>query len=206
MPDLIFSSGFETGDFSNWSTVVSVGSSPSVTSLAALAGNYGMQTVISSNQAQYVRDDSPTNESRYNIRFSFDPNSISMRSGNMHEIFAAQSTGIDVYRIQFRYYGSSYQIRLEVRNNNGNYTTSSWFSLSDAPHTIAVNWSASAVGARNGSAQLIIDATSRDNLSIINNDSLRVNEALLGPLTGIDSGTRGTEYFDAFESYRINSF
>lgn len=206
MPDLIFSSGFETGDFTNWSAVIPVGSSPSVTSLAALEGNYGMQTAISSNQAQYVRDDSPTNESRYNIRFSFDPNSISMRSGNVHEIFAAQSTGIDVYRIQFRYYSSNYQIRLEVRNNSGSYVTSSWFSLPDAPHTIAVNWSAAAAGARNGSAQLIIDGTSRANLSKINNDSLRVNEALLGPLTGIDSGTRGIEYFDVFESYRITSF
>jgi hypothetical protein len=165
-----------------------------------------MQTVIGDNQAQYVQDDSPTDESRYNIRFSFDPSSIRMSSGDVHEIFAAQSIGIDVYRIQFRYYKSSYQIRLEVRNNNGSYTTSSWFSLSDAPHTIAVNWSASATGARNGSAQLIIDGTSRANLNRINNDSLRVNEALLGPLTGIDSGTRGTEYFDAFESHRINSF
>ena len=206
MPDLIFSSGFETGDFTDWSAVISVGGSPTVTSMAALEGNYGMQTVINSNQAQYVRDDLPTNESRYNIRFSFDPNSIRMSSGNVHEIFAAQSTGIDVYRIQFRYYGGSYQIRLDVRNNNGSYTTSSWFSFSDASHTIAVNWSASAAGARNGSAQLIIDGTSRANLSRINNDSLRVNEAFLGPLTGIDNGTRGTEYFDAFESYWINSF
>ena len=36
-------------------------------------------------------------------------------------------------------------------------------------------------------------------LSGVDNDTWRIDRARLGALTGIDTGTRGTYYFDAFE-------
>jgi hypothetical protein len=38
----------------------------------------------------------------------------------------------------------------------------------------------------------------------IDNDTRRVNEVLLDPWAGIDSGTTGTLYFDALKSRREN--
>jgi hypothetical protein len=39
-------------------------------------------------------------------------------------------------------------------------------------------------------------------LTGIDNDTKRVEMVRLGAVTGIDSGTRGTYYFDTFESHR----
>jgi hypothetical protein len=38
----------------------------------------------------------------------------------------------------------------------------------------------------------------------MDNDTRRIDRVRLGALTGIDTGTRGTYYFDAFESRRQN--
>jgi hypothetical protein len=43
---VIFSDGFESGDFSAWSSATTDGGDLSVTSAAALAGSYGMQALI----------------------------------------------------------------------------------------------------------------------------------------------------------------
>jgi RHS repeat-associated protein len=42
----------------------------------------------------------------------------------------------------------------------------------------------------------------KQTLASIDNDTLRVEQAQLGPLESLDAGTLGTEYFDAFESRR----
>jgi len=38
----------------------------------------------------------------------------------------------------------------------------------------------------------------------VDNDTRRIDRARLGALTGIDTGTRGTYFFDAFESRQQN--
>ena len=49
---------------------------------------------------------------------------------------------------------------------------------------------------------LWIDAVQRANLTGVDNDTRRIDRSQLGAVSGIDSGTRGTYYFDAFESHR----
>jgi len=40
------------------------------------------------------------------------------------------------------------------------------------------------------------------NLTGVDNDTARLDFIRFGAVSGIDTGTRGTEYFDAFESRR----
>ena len=47
-----------------------------------------------------------------------------------------------------------------------------------------------------------IDGIQQANLTGIDNDTLRIDRARLGALAGMDVGTSGTYYFDAFESRR----
>jgi YD repeat-containing protein len=47
-----------------------------------------------------------------------------------------------------------------------------------------------------------IDGVQQDNFTTVDNDTRRVDFAQLGSISGIDTGTRGTLYFDAFESRR----
>ena len=61
----------------------------SVSTDAALEGNYGLQATFTNTTNMLVRNDSPTAESRYRARFYFNPNSISMATGNNITLFQA---------------------------------------------------------------------------------------------------------------------
>ena len=204
MPDLIFANGFESGDLSAWSTSTTDAGDLSASSVAALIGSQGMQAVIDDNNSIYVTDDLPNAETRYLARFYFDPNSILMTNGENHYIFYGYS-GISklVLRVQLRRSSNNYQIRAALRSDGSAWTTSSWFTISDAPHSIEIDWRASTgVGANSGGLTLWIDNTQRANLTGVDNDTRRIDRVQLGAVSGMDNGTRGAYYFDAFESRR----
>ena len=200
-PGDIFADSFESGNFSAWSAAVTNTGQLSVTTTAARFGTYGMRAVITSVTALYVRDDRPANEPQYRARFYFHPNSISMTSGNAHYLLAGRTGSTDVVYVEFRYSTPNYQIRAQIRNDSTTYSSTSWYTISNAWHFLEIDWkAATAAGANNGYVTLWIDGALKQTIGSIDNDTRRVDEVRLGPLTGIDSGTTGTELFDAFES------
>lgn len=202
--DLIFADGFESGDFSAWSANKTDTGDLSVSAAAALVGTRGMQALIDDTVTIYVTDDRPAAEPRYRARFYFDPNSIVMASGNAHLIFnGLMGTTTAVLRLEFRYFSGAYQVRGRLINDATTWTNTSWFTISDAPHFIEMDWrAATAVGANNGGLTLWIDNVQLANLTTVDNDTRRIDRVRLGAVTGIDTGTSGTYYFDAFESRR----
>ena len=163
-----------------------------------------MQAVLDDNNAIYVTDETPNAESRYRARFYFDPNSITMANNNAHYLFYGYTgTSATVLQVEFRFSSGVYQLRVALRNDSNNWTNSNWFTISDVPHFIEMDWHAStASGANNGGLTLWIDGTQRANLTGVDNDTRRIDRIQLGAVAGIDSGTRGTYYFDGFESRR----
>jgi len=202
--DIIFADSFESGNLSAWSSAATDFGNLSVTAAAALVGTRGLQAVINDNNSMYVNDDTPNAEPRYRARFYFDPNSISMANGNAHYIFYGyMGTTTVVLRIEFRFSSRNYQLRAGLNDDSGTWRTSDWFNISDAPHFVEIAWqAATAAGANNGYLTLWIDGAQRANLTRVNNDTRRIDRVRLGPVSGIDNGTRGTYYFDAFESRR----
>ena len=202
--DLIFADGFEAGDLSAWPANTTDGGDLSVNPGAALIGGYGLQAFIDDNNSIYVTNDSPNGEPRYRARFYFDPNSITMVNNDAHYLFYGYSgSSAVVLRVEFRLNKSRHQLRTAIRNDSNSWTNSSWFTISDAPHFIELDWRAStASGANNGGLTLWIDDVPRANLTGVDNDTRRIDRVQLGAVAGIDSGTRGTYYFDAFDSRR----
>ena len=200
----LFADGFEAGNLSAWSSSTTDGGHLSVSAAAALVGANGLQALINDNNAIYVTDNSPAAEPRYRARFYFDPNSIAMRNTDTHYIFYGfNATGTAVLRVELRKPSSVYGIRASLLNDGTGFTTSGWFTISDAPHQIELDWRAStAARANNGGLTLWIDGTQQTNLTGIDNDTRRIESVRLGAVAGIDSNTRGTYYFDAFESRR----
>ena len=163
-----------------------------------------MQALINDNNPIYVTDDTPNAESRYRARFYFDPNSITMSSNNAHYIFYGY-TGAStiVLQVEFRFSAGVYQLRAQLRNDSFGWISSNWFTIGDSPHYIEIDWRAStASGANNGGLTLWIDGTQRADLTGVDNDTRRIDRIQLGAVAGIDTGTRGTYYFDRFESRR----
>jgi hypothetical protein len=163
-----------------------------------------MQALIDDNNTIYVTDDSPNAEPRYRARFYFDPNSIPMASGDAHYIFKGfVGTATEVFKMEFRQSAGTYQIRVSIADDGSTFIHSGFFTISDAPHVIEIDWrAATAAGANNGGLTLWIDNVQQANLTGVDNDTRRVDRARLGALSGMDNGTRGTYYFDAFESRR----
>lgn len=203
-PDVIFADGFESGNLSTWTSSFTDGGNLSVSTTAALVGSRGMQALINDNNSIYVTDDTPNAESRYRVRSYFDPNSITMTNGNAHYLFYGYSGASTVVtRIEFQRSGGAYQIRAALVNDGATWTSTNWFTISDAPHAIEIDWRASASPAAfNGGLTLWIDGVQRQNLTGVDNDTRRIDRAQLGAVAGIDTGTRGTYYFDSFESRR----
>jgi hypothetical protein len=203
---IIFADGFESGNLSAWTSNTNDAGDLSVSPAAALGGNQGMQALIDDNNALYVTDDSPNAEPRYRARFYFDPNSIVMASGDAHFIFKGfVGASTEVLRVEFRQSSGAYQIRAALLDDGSIWINTNWFTITDAPHFIEVDWrAATAGGANNGGLTLWIDGAQQANLTGVDNDTQRVDRARLGALSGIDNGTRGTYYFDAFESRRLN--
>lgn len=202
--DLIFKDGFESGNLSAWTSSVTDNGSLSLSASAALTGTRGLSANINDNNSMYVQDNLPNAETRYRARFYFDPNSITMSSGNAHYLLYGYSgTTTVVTRVEFRRSSGQYQIRAALISDASTWTTTNWFTISDAPHFIEIDWRASsAAGANSGGLTLWIDGVQQSNLTGVDNDTRRIDSVRLGAVTGIDTGTRGFEYFDAFESRR----
>jgi hypothetical protein len=172
--------------------------------VAALAGSQGLQAVIDDTNSIYLTDDSPNAEPRYRGRFYFGPNSIPMTSGDAHFIFKGFiGASTEVFRVEFRQSSGAYQLRAALLNDSSAWTNTNWFTITDASHFIELDWrAATAAGVNNGGLTLWIDGTQQADLTGVDNDTHRIDRARLGALTGIDTGTRGTYFFDAFESRR----
>jgi sugar lactone lactonase YvrE len=209
--DLIFADGFESGNLSAWTSNTTDGGDLSVTTAAALVGGRGLQAVIDDNVSIFVTDDTPDAESRYRARFYFDPNSITMENGDNHFIFYAYRAEAPklkpadvVLRIQLRKNKNGYQLRAALRNDANTWSNSAWFTISDTPHAIEIDWQSAP---NNGSLTLWIDdlVTPKATITGVNNGTRRIERVILGAVAGIDNGTRGTYYIDAFESRRENA-
>ena len=200
--DAIFADGFEAANLSTWTS--NIGGSLGISPAAALLDGQGLQVVLDDNTATFVTDDTPNAEPRYRVRFYFNPNSIGMASNNAHFIFRGiMGNSKEVARVEFRFSSGSYQLRASSVNDSSNLVHSPWVTISDTTHFIELDWrAASGTNTSNGGLTFWIDGMQQADLVGIDNDTLRVDRARLGAVAGIDSGTRGTYYFDAFDSRR----
>lgn len=202
-PDLIYSNGFESGSFSGWSSVNTDSGDLRVTSPAALKGLKGMRALIDDNRALWVADARPDREPAYRERFYFDPNSVTMTNGNSFVLFFGYSGSAPVLRVELRRSAGLYQVRASARNDGTGWTGGSWYTIGDKPHYLETYWKAStAPGADNGVLVFWVDGVRRLRLATIDNDTHRIDLVRLGAVAGLDAGTRGTIFIDAFETHR----
>lgn len=204
--DLIFADGFENGNLAAWSSSTIDGGDLSVSPSAALAGSQGLQALVDDNNTLVVIDESPVAETRYRVRFYFDPNSIPMAIGNAHLLFQgfSGSGSTQVLQLELRFQATGYELRARLVNDAKGWTSTSWIPLSDAPHALELDWrAATAAGANNGGLTFWIDGVQQADLTGIDNDTRRIDRVRLGAANEVDNGTRGTYFFDAFESRRL---
>jgi hypothetical protein len=197
---VIFKDGFESGNFSAWSASSTNGGNLSVSPNAALAGNYGLQATFTNTTNMFVRNDSPNAETRYRAHFSFNPNSISMATGdNITLLQGLEAGGQVVLAIQLNRSSTSYQLRARSYDSvTANFVNTPYVNISNAAHTIEVDWG------NDGHLAFWVDGVQQANLTGINNSIYKMDRIRLGAPTMSTAGTGGTFYIDAFESRRLS--
>ncbi len=202
---VLFSDGFETGGFGNWTSATTANGKLSVATAAALAGIYGMQAVLSPNTPVFVTDSTPNAESNYHARFWMNPNSAVLSSSTLDQFIGRSGTGTVIFRIQLRLSSGTYQVRGVAILNSGTTATTNWYSISNARHAIEVAWqAASTTNGSNGTISLWVDGIQKQAKTGLANGSYRVEDVRLGPSGGAGNGVSGTVYFDSFASNRTS--
>jgi hypothetical protein len=199
LADLIFRDGFESGNFSAWAASSTNGGNLSVRVNASLAGNYGLQATFTNTTGMLVRDDTPNAEPRYRARFYFNPNSITMASGDNITLFQGLNpSGKIVLSIQFNRSSTSYQLRVRAYDSEtANFVSTPYFNLTNAVHSVELDWG------NDGHLAFWIDGAQQGSLTGVNNSIYTVDRIRLGAPTMSITGTSGTFYIDAFESRRF---
>lgn len=164
-----------------------------------------MSALINDNVVMYVADDRPNAEPRYRARFYFDPNAIVMANGDAHYLFYGyQGTTQVVLRVECRRANDSYQVRAALLNDGATWRATNYAIINDAPYLFELDWqAASAPGANNGELTFWVNEVQISRLTGVDNDTRRIDRVRLGPVGGLDTGTRGSYYFDAFEARRL---
>ncbi len=160
-----------------------------------------MKAVIDDTNAIYVQDDTPNNETQYRTRFYVHPNSLTMATNDVLDLFIGRNTaGTDVLRIQLQKTATSYQIRSGLLNDAGTWTDTSWYDVPNSWTAVEIHYQAFA---NSGSLSLWLDDVQKQSLTFIDNDARTITDIRLGA-QGVETGTSGTIYFDDFESRRFS--
>lgn len=202
--NLIFSDGFEAGNFNAWSlttgVAVGTGAGISVQPGAAMGGStLGMRARITGNTPGYVTDNTPVNETSYFGGFWFHPNGT-VTGGTQHTILVGRSAvPQNIFGIQYRRTGGgTYQLRAWIQTSGGQ-VFSGWQTITNAAHRVRLDWQS----ANAATARFFIDGAQVGTLAG-NTSAFTLDAVRLGPSAGLTGGTSGNEYFDGYVSSRAS--
>jgi hypothetical protein len=205
--DLIFKDGLEAGNLTAWSASASDGGDLSASAAAALDGGQGLSAMVDDTAALYVQDDRPDAESRYRARFKFDPNGFDPGTGANHlrtriAIAFQDNPSRRLVTVVLRRLSGQYAVMARVRLDDGTVRDTSFFNVTDAPHTLEFSWQrARTPASADGAFQFWIDGASVATLSGLDTDERRIDFTRMGAMS-VKAGAAGTLYFDKFESRR----
>jgi hypothetical protein len=84
--------------------------------------------------------------------------------------------------------------------STGAAVTGNWYTVAVGTNTVLLDWTAGT----NGSLKLTINGGLKQTVNG-NSNTLRIDTARLGVISGFGTGTSGTGYFDGFSSGRTSA-
>jgi RHS repeat-associated protein len=208
LPDEIFADNFENGEFSSWSYAVTNNGNLSVTTSAAIDGEYGLQAVIDDSNDLYVLDGNPFGDPHYRARFYFDPNSVTIPNSQEFDIFNAKDiNGGTAIQVRLRGANDEYQVKLVTQDDNVQTNATDWMSIADEPHAIELEWqTASTSESGDGYYAFWLDGVEQALAENLSNFTKRIDSARMGVMSLSTSSIEGTIFFDDFSSNRAGYY
>ena len=177
-----FESYFEGGNFDEWTRFNEGGGFLYPCMDAALSGTWGACVERGTNdKRKQLIDETPVNQTAFNVQFGFDVNSLLMGEGERFRFMQVKMGAERPFFIVMKYQGGQYQIQLIALRDDLTKAKTGWYVLSDAPHVIEVGWAAaSAPAADDGEITLFIDYVDLETLSGLDNDTIYVDSYKTG--------------------------
>lgn len=216
-PDLFFEDDFETGDLARWSAAATKGGKLGVAAAAARSGSFGLRFDVAalpppaSKAKLWVKDTSPTAETRYRARFFLNLNDLTVPSDPRTLRLVAGRTAADPsarpFEVRLLYQDGIWQAFGIARDDSGE-SASRTASL-PIPREwvqVVIDWkAASGPGASDGFLVLAVDGQIAG-VGNLRNDLVRIDGIQLGLLGGVGLASTGTMFVDDFESRREGAF
>ena len=198
----IFKDGFESGDFSAWSSAETDNGNLFVSTDAQIEGDYSLRANIDGQNEMYVQDGSPQAESHYDARFYLDPSQVSALTDDTFVAFQGRDSGGDpVFQVRLRKLDNGFEIGMVNFDDDQQEVESSWIPIVGMLHAVEVEWQASsAPGAPDGHSTLYVDNTVVATTTGIDNDTARFDDVEMGILALSSEDFGGTVFFDDFVS------
>jgi len=183
----------ETGDLTEFD------STSGVTAAAAAAknGSYGLSFAITNTATRYGRFGNPVGETIGSFETWFNPNGITMATGDAFYITLPYDSGGNWFaNVVLNKSAGSLQLIGEVYPDLGGTTSTSAVNITDAWHKVGVSCqAATSAGANDGWLKLYIDGVLSASLTGADTDT-RTYDNVYFCTYGPDAGTSGTVYMD----------
>jgi hypothetical protein len=191
VPDAIFSDGFESGNFSAWSSRSTTNTTRlNVTAGSALAGSFGLQA--QGNNTNYVQYNFTPTTGTYDARFYFRPNGNTSTGKDIFSAATSSGFGTTLFRVRYRLNAGTPQVQVQV----GSTANATWTNIlgGTSNNYIEVTWTSG------GTLQLYVNGTLSQTLTAGTGSVAAIR---LGSIT--NTGNATAMYFDAFVSKRLVS-
>jgi hypothetical protein len=178
----IFWDDFETGDFSRWTRFNDGGGWLYQCTDAAINGSWGACVERGGNdKRKQLIDETPVNQTTFAVSFNFDINSLSMADGERFRFVQVKCGAERPFFIVLKYNGGQYFIQLNTLLDDRTKVKTGWYLLTDAPHTIEVDWqAASTPGADDGFVELYLDDVFIEALTGLDSDTIFIENFKVG--------------------------
>ena len=194
----LFEDDFETGDFSLWTRFNDGNGYLYPCTDAAMHGTWGACVDRGTDKRKQLIDETPVNQTTYNVRFNIDMNSLSMVVGERFRFIQVKMGPERPFFIVAKYESGQYLIQLNTLRDDLTKAKTGWYPLSDAPHTIEIDWQqASVAGANDGWVELYLDGSLLETKSGLDNDTIYVDTFKIGFTSRLDGkAISGIFYLD----------
>ncbi len=202
--DEMFADSFESGDLSTWFASITDNGDLDVSPALDYWGRYGLQFTINDTNGMSVIDDTPNNESKIFTRFYINKDYLIMADQDEFELYRLlDANSVPIAWISARDNAGVFEVKISTRLDDSSTLSSNWYPVGDGWQAISIDWIASSGNSfADGGMSLYLNNTLQESLTFLDNDTLRVENAMICS-EGLDIGTTGQLFVDDYDMRRL---
>lgn len=167
-------------------------------------GRTGLRIDYQSRETAHLRYGNLAASQTFRMRFMINLASLIMADGDHHLLAVGRDQEIAVFRFEIRFLeNSGHAVRIRARLMDGSEALGLWLPIEAQAgfQAITIDWNAAL-----GAMRLQLGGGGEDQLVDLDNNGLSLDHVLLGLISALDPGTRGSVLFDQLTIHKLTRF